>query len=401
MKSSKIEIKLEKQIESVAKTRKNALGFISWGERNIYPYQLSSLYYSSPTHKACIDFAVSSIIGGGIDYEKMGVNQEEIFPNYSETWDNVLRKCALDYSIYGSFAIQIIMNRDKKTFSFYHVEFSSIRCGSMDEDGVIPKYFICSDWTQVGRYKPIEIAAFGLTDKLEYGKPYLYVHKTYSPDSLYYPVPSYISAIKAIQTEIENLRFDLRATTNNFSATGILELNRCDTDEEKQELLQNITSMFSGSDNANSLIVTFKNDNDDSPIKFTSIDQNINKVDLFNENNKRSIERIISAHRIGSKQLIGYTSSNASLGGTGNEVRVAYQIYNSTKGNQDRLEIVDTFNRLMRLSGIEINLVLKPLELFVDETNNSVPAGNSQTDTSQDTSENNVEEKVTDNNGNN
>ena len=64
-----VKINMEKQVENTPIMRDSKRGWINYGTRNMYPLELSNLYYNSPTHKACIDFEVASIVGDGIDYE--------------------------------------------------------------------------------------------------------------------------------------------------------------------------------------------------------------------------------------------------------------------------------------------------------------------------------------------
>ena len=151
--SSVISIKMEKQVEGMARTNNSNRGWINWGNRNDYPLQLSNLYYNSPIHQSCVDFAVSAIVGGGVDYKKMKLTgQEEMRPNYMESWDSFIEKIALDYILYGAYAFQIIKNKDNKTYSFYHQPFSDVRCSPKDEDGVIILYWVSSVWTGLSKY---------------------------------------------------------------------------------------------------------------------------------------------------------------------------------------------------------------------------------------------------------
>ena len=69
--SSVISIKMEKQVEGTAKTNYSGRGWVNWGLKNDYPLQLSNLYYNSPIHQSCVDFAVSAILGNGVDYDKI------------------------------------------------------------------------------------------------------------------------------------------------------------------------------------------------------------------------------------------------------------------------------------------------------------------------------------------
>lgn len=400
--SKVIVTKLEKQVENAPRCNNSMRGWINWGVKNDFPLQLSNLYYNSPTHQSCVDFAVAAIIGDGIDYSKIPVTQEEVVPNYQETWDDFIEKIALDYIIYGAFAFQIIKNKDNKTYSFYHQSVSDVRCGEKDEDGVIQNYYISSDWTSLGKYPPIEMRSFGFQDdeELAQGVPYLFMSQSYSPDMLYYQMPRYMSACKAIQADIELQRYDLRSVTNNFSASGILTLNRIDDDEERKMILDNIEAMFQGSDNANSLMINFKNNDEEKPVEFTKFDKDVNNINLFESNNDRGIARILSAHRIPSKQLIGYDADTSMLGGEGNLLNVAFNLYNKTVASKNRSKIVGTINKMFKLNGIDVKIELKPLSFsvlqptsIVDETKDE--AINDVKDTYDG---DNVEEKITNNN---
>lgn len=397
--SSVISIKMEKQVESAPKTSNSNRGWIQFGSRNMYPLDLSNLFYNSVTHRACCEFAANAILGEGIDYDKMKLNdQEELVPNYNETWDDFIYNLALDYVVYGSYSFQIIKNKDNKTYSFYHQPISDVRCSPKNEDGDIETYWISSDWSNLAKYPPVELKSFTFNedDEINGGEPYIFVYQHYSPDMEYYWMPSYSSGIKSIQTEIELLRYDLRSVMNNFSASGVLSMNRIDDDEERKMVLENLESMFQGSDNANSLMITFKDNDSDNPVTFTRFDKDINNVNLFDSNNERTIERILSVHKIPSKQLIGFSSNNAQLGGTGNELSVAFNLYNKNVANRNRNAIISTINKMFKLNGVEVEVSLKPLNYNVLEPTSIVDRNENVTEDTKETySNDNLEDKQT------
>ena len=365
----------EKQMEGAPICKNSNRGWINWGRKNDYPIKLSELYFNSIIHKSCIDFAVTATLGDGIDYNAMNLDKTEIMPNYTETWDNFLKNITLDYLIYGSYAFQIIKNKDNKTFSFYHQPISSVRCSPRDEEGNINSYWISKDWTQIGKYIPIEIPRFGFQDEEEIKsqQPYLFVYEQYTPDLDYYSTPKYVGGIKAIQTELELIRYDLRTTKNNFSANGFLVLPRVETEQEKQILLNNIKNSFVGSDNANSLIITFSNgdENDSNVAKFIKIDKDSTNVNLFSEANERNIDRIVTAHRIPTKALIGMPTDSASLGGDGNMLNVSWNLYNKTVVQNNRNNIVNTINKMLNMNGVDTELILKPIDFNLTQNNNN------------------------------
>lgn len=371
-----LQTNFEKQMEGAPINRNSNRGWVNWGNRNDYPIKLSELYFNSIVHKSCVDFGVTAILGDGIDYQAMNMNETEVMPNNLQTWDELIRCLALDYILYGSYAFQIIRNKDGRTFSYYHQPISSVRCSPRDEEGNITSYWLCQDWTAVGKYPPIEIPRFGFQEEetINSGKPYLFVFESYTPDLDYYTTPKYVGGIKAIMTELELIRYDLRAVKNNFSANGFLVLPRVESDEERRELLNNIKNSFVGADNANSLVVTFSNgdENDSNVAKFVKIDKDSNNVNLFSESNSRNIDRIVTAHRIPSKALIGMPIDGATLGGGGNEVNVAWNLFNKTVATEYRNAILTTINKMFALNGVDTQLILKPLDFNLTDEEDKV-----------------------------
>ena len=371
-----LQTNFEKQMEGAPINKNSNRGWVNWGNRNDYPIKLSELYFNSIVHKSCVDFGVTAILGDGVDYQAMNMNETEVMPNNLQTWDELIRCLALDYILYGSYAFQIIRNKDGRTFSYYHQPISSVRCSPRDEEGNITSYWLCQDWTATGKYPPIEIPRFGFQEEetINSGKPYLFVYESYTPDLDYYTTPKYVGGIKAIMTELELIRYDLRAVKNNFSANGFLVLPRVESDEERRELLNNIKNSFVGADNANSLVVTFSNgdENDSNVAKFVKIDKDSNNVNLFSESNSRNIDRIVTAHRIPSKALIGMPIDGATLGGGGNEVNVAWNLFNKTVATEYRNAILTTINKMFALNGVDTELVLKPLDFNLTDEEDKV-----------------------------
>ncbi len=368
---------LDKQVIGTPMIRNSQRGWVNWGSKNDYPQNLSELYYNSSTHHSCVDFKVNAIVGEGIDYDKMKNFDSELVPNQNETWDNLIRSLAFDYVLYGSYAFQIIKNRDGKTYSFYHQPISSIRVSPRNEEGDIVSCWICEDWTNPSKYKPIEVKRFGFQEdeKIKIGETYLFYYETYQPDLDYYSMPDYAAGMKAIQSEIEYLRYDLRASVNNFSATGFLTLPQVETDEEKRKLIQGIRNDFTGSDNANNLIINFANTADiEAHIpRFTKIDAAVNNVGLFKDSNERCINRIVSTHRIPSKSLIGIPTDTASLGGDGNIMNVAFKLFSKTYVKQARNAILKSINSCLALNGVETKIVLKDLDFnLIDDSQSKV-----------------------------
>ena len=389
---------LEKQIEGSAITKKNALGWVNYGLKNNYPNLLLDLYNQSPTHRACINFGVQSIIGNGVDYDAMQIDGTQIIPNYAESWDDLIKNISLDYLIYGSYAIQIIRNRDGQTFSFWHMPLDKVRWSPYDEDGQITSYWISNDWSAQGENPPFEIQAFDMMEdsEIKNGKPYLYVYRQYSPAMTYYTQPHYQAGIKAIQSEIEYVNYDLKTTVNGFVPSGMLVLNEVETDEQRQAIIKNVTQMFQGTDNANSVMVTFRNNVDEQKPEFVPFSANQGNINLYASANERTVSRILASHQIPNASLVGMPDiGQTGFASEADKLETAYQLYNKLTGNSNRMAVIRTLNQMFKMNGVDVEVVMKPLS-FIDFGNDANVEERTKPSNNVDNEEkkNNEEEKV-------
>ena len=356
--------KLEKQIENTPITKNSSMGWIKWGLSNNYPNMLLDLYAQSPTHHSACEFAIASIVGNGVDFDKMKLNGDEVVPNMNQTWDEVIKALATDYIIFGSYALEVIQNKDGVTYSFYHIPLDKVRWSEYDELGEIPSYWVSNDWTAIGLNPPIEIEALKISAdmKLEKGKPYLYVYRTYSPTCTYYQQPHYAAAITSIQSEIEFVRHDLKSAVNNFVPSGMLCMNQMESDEERQAVLNNIQSLFTGTNNSNALMVTFRDNVEAQDPTFVPFTANAGNVNIYADSNQRTINRVLCGHQIPNACLIGLPDlGNSGFASEADKLEVSYQLYNKLTGNKNRMAVIRTINQMLALNGIDTEIIMKPL----------------------------------------
>ena len=357
-----LNINMEKQIPNAPTCRLNPQGFINWGNINDFPQMLTGLYYSSSTHKSCVDFLVTAICGESIDTDSM-------MANYGETWDSFISKLAMDLVLFGGYSFQVIMNKDGKTYSFFHEPFNNVRCGKPDEDGNISEMWVCKDWTETAKNRPFVLPRFGFNEdeRIEKGKAYLFYYSRYSVDSEYYPLPHYYGALKAIQTEAELLRYDLKSVLNNFSANGVVALDRIDDEKERKQVIDGIQKMFTGAENSNTVMITFKNNSEDNPVTFTPFDKDISNVNLFADNNSRTVDRILSAHRIANPTLIGLPNSGTGFANEGALLEASFNLLNKTVINNMRKEITMTINKMFKINGVNDTIKITPLSFNLSQ----------------------------------
>lgn len=379
----------DKQIENAPIIKKNMqYDIIQYGSKNCYPYDLISLYNTSVTMKACVDFATNAIIGEGIDLEAMKINDSDLQnPNYYTDWGSFVRALAFDFTLYSAFAFQIIKNKDGKTYSFFHQPIETVRLEEMDEDGVINNAYLCKDWSAPSKYHPIKMPLFGFQSEREIpkGEPYLFYHRQYNPVNAYYGLPTYASALNAIQAEAQHQIHNLKCITNGFTPVGAITLPSVETDEEREALINNITNMFTGAYNSNNLLITFRDNIEDKPIDFTPFTTNNGNVNLYADATERTVNWIMAGFKIPSKALIGYPLDSLGFSNSAEYLESAFALYNVNVANNNRKEILDVINNLFKMNGVDTQIILKPLHYrIIDEENTANQKVNSKTTTEDD-----------------
>lgn len=386
-------LKFEKQIDNAPITRYNAqYNIINYGIKNDYPYELISLYNSSVTMKACVDFATNAIIGEGVDLDAMQIKSEDLQnPNYYMSWTEFIRALAFDFSLYSAFAFQIIKNKDNKSYSFFPQPIETIRLEEMDEDGVINNAYLCKDWSATGQNIPVKIPMFGFQSEKEIpmGVPYLLYHKQYNPVNAYYGLPTYSSAINAIQCEAQYQLWELKNIVNGFVPSGMLTLPEVETDEQRRAIINNIQNMFVGAENTNSLMINFRNSIEDKPVEFTPFTAPTSNVNLYEAANERTVNRIMAGFKIPSKALIGFPADKTGFSNSGEYMESAFALYNVNVANNARKEILDTVNNLFKMNGVDVQLQLKPLNYRINDASTSTNV----TPTTETKDEDDVEER--------
>ncbi len=375
--------KFEKQIANTPITKNSLLGWRKWGSDNLYCNHLLDLYSQSPTHHSACQFAITSIVANGVDFAAMGLNGDEVVPNSHQTWDDVIRGLATDYILYGSYALQVVKNRDNKTFSFFNIGLDKVRWGEYDDSGNIPYYYISADWSALGENPPTRIDALDLSndENLSMGVPYLYVYRTYTPTQTYYTQPTYAAAIQAIQSEIEFVQHDLKSATNNFVPSGMLVLNDVETDTERQAIIDNVNKMFVGTSNSNSLIISFRNNIEENTPSFVPFTANNGNVNIYADANERTINRILCAHQIPNASLIGMPDLvGSAFASEADKLEVSYQLYNKLTGNYNRMAVIRTLNQMLKMNGIDTEIIMRPLS-FEDFGNDADVEERTEADT--------------------
>ena len=327
--------------------------------KNRYPEYLLDLYRRSAKNHAIINSKKDYVVGQGWAVNAEGLDtlglarlQEFInHPNQYESLNDILEKVALDYELYNGFALEIVYNQlNDKIAAVYHADFARYRS---NDDGSC--YYYSEDWS---KHNPVveKIEAFNWKEPS--GKQLLYV-KGYSPDCKYYPLPTYLGSTSYIELDTEIANFHLNSCKSGFVGGTIVSFHNGEPTVEEQEQIENqIVSKFSGTDNANSIVLNFA----DSKERGVEIQQlNGNDFDKrFDILNKTVQREIYAGHQVTDPALFGIKEDGIFT--SRNQLVDSFELFQNTYINNRQQFIERVFNELASLQGLSNRLYIQDTE---------------------------------------
>jgi hypothetical protein len=361
-------------------TEKNLKGFIQYGLYNDFPEYLIYLFNNSAINNTAIHATVDAIVGEGLVCDQSHLLDEA--NNEGESWNDIFKKTALDYKLYGGFAWEVIWSKDRTRIAeIYHVDFSWLRAKEKNERGKIPGYYISDEWAEkyrfgggMGLYN--QAASTGILPDLPYLPVFnakkkdaepkqIFVYNPYRPGQRYYPLPDYVGALRVIDLDSEVDNFHISNIKNGLAPSlAITTFTNADIDQ-RNDIEAMLRLQYQGSGNAGQLMYMDVDSPENAP-QITPINGN-GSDDYYIAINDMVREKILTAHRITSPEIFGIMTPG-KLGGK-DEVTDAYLLFLNTvirPYQQILLSEVENFLHLMFPSAGEFSVGVQQLRLFSD-----------------------------------
>lgn len=329
--------------------------YVRFGVDNNYPQDAIDLANSSPLQKAILENKLSYLWGAGLSE----VEDNIYSPNLGESWSELLRKCMTDWVYLEAFAVQVIMSEGSK-FLFYHQPVDQVRLGQYNDQNVIEKSYICTNWLKGNRQDIREIKMWG-TETPKRGERYLMYFKKHQIGEYYYAIPSWMSAANYIAADAALSKYYNNYIRNNFSANIAIRYPIEPPEDKKAELYQNLQKAFGGSDNAGNILLLF-GENGNTP-EIQPI-ESVN-ADLYNSVADTIKLAIVSANRLTSPILAGISTSSG-FSSKSDEMIAASVQYKLTVINPERQFILSAFNDLLNMNGYPRVLAIEDYNLTAE-----------------------------------
>ena len=291
------------------------------GLDNLMPYIYLDLLKST-IHSAIINTKQFYIVGNGLSGGEPTLNMQ------LQTKD-ILAKLASDITIYNGYALKFVYSKDlTKIATVEHVPMCNLRY-SIDADGNINGVAISEDQINYRRkkLKPVQYPLFDPTLASEQPVQ-VYIYSAYSPLQGYYPIPDYSGGIDYISIDGRLGTYHLNNVKRGFTPTSIVTFpSRMLDEDQEREVVRQFEEFYTGEKEVKSLFL-FGEPTADGEVRAPKIEsyEASKNVDLYNQLNEITTQKIITTHQLFSPVLASLPGSG-SLGGNSNEILVAYDLF--------------------------------------------------------------------------
>lgn len=338
---------------------KSGKDWILYGDNNLYPQELITMFNRSAKHNAIVTGKSEYILGQGIkpkneaEVEKFNALEFSLFGDNGA--NNTLYKIALDLELFNGYALEMIPSLDKKRWKINHIDFSKIRS---NKDG--SAYYYSEDWSSFAQsaektgletYKPYRPNV--------YEKSILYF-KSYRPKSGLdtYPLPDYIGCMAYIECDYQISNFHVNNLRNGFTGATIINFFTGEpTLEEQKSIERKLKKKFSGTDNAGGIVLVFSDSKSKEPRIENILPSDFDKQ--FDILNKTVQQEIFTGHKVTSPSLFGIRTESAF---SKTEVSEAYQMFQNVYIRQRREKILTSLDKIVSQYGITDGLEFINLE---------------------------------------
>lgn len=345
--------------------------YIKFGEYNDFPNELMRLFTHSSIHNTCINAVVEAISGEGLTSDHPEILDHA--NNEGETWQQILTKVALDYKLFGAFALEVIWSMDRTRIAeVYHMDYTYLRAKEKTLRGKIPGYYIWDEW---GEKYSWNIQTY-LNDipYLPVFNPFtkdaepkqIFVHSPYRPGQKYYALPDYIGAYKVIELDAEVDNFHINNIRNGLAPSLAITTFTNANEDEREAIEHMLRLQYQGTNNAGTLVYMDVDSPENAPI-ITPIPQN-GADEYYTQINDLVTQKILTAHRITSPMMLGI-KTEGQLGGR-DETIDAYLLFTNTVIKPFQQDILDAFHKILEYkTGLpEFSLGIQQTKLYSDGT---------------------------------
>ena len=356
--------------------RSTAGEHIKFGVQDDFPQIIDKLMRMSPVHSGILTKKAKMVVGKDIEYNSEFLPTKKAQAELKAFMKNcggantgmydVLTHASFQYEKSGAFALYVRWSKDRsKIVELKSLDIKGVRAQEPNASGDVTHYIVRRNFGQgadaMQHNAPRLIPAFNKFDKSQ-REAVLYVMNPFSGND-YYGVPNYISAFHYISADFAFGKHIKNSAENGFTPKVMATfVGRNMSPEQKAKEYAAFKESFTGVDGEQALLAWVKKPEDAPKIQSLDISNLDKTVDVLAKLNDA---KILTAHNVTSPTLFGVMVSG-KLGGTGNELVSAYQIFRATETLPNREMLIGGVNRILSTIGLdkmELSIVEEPINL--------------------------------------
>lgn len=312
---------------------------VMWGSNNQYPEYIWNLYTDTTTLRTIVNGIADYVVGDGVHSNIAMLGDEEA--------EDMVRNLAMDYALYGGYAIDCERSKAGKVVKTMPLDLKCIRSSEHNDF-----LYYSKKWGKGYRNDYVPYSVFN-PQGLERSSIYLYKNSS----KTVYPL-SFLATDAALAAESERMiaEFHLNQIDNGFSSDFIINMNNgTPTSEEQEEIEDNFNEKFCGHQNAGRPVIAFNADKDHA----VTI-ENIKSEDYgqkYQSLKEHCTKKLFQAYR--ALPILFGTPSEQS-GFAVQNYEDAFKLFNRTMIEPIQKKIANSFNLIY---GVEQSLVFTPFSL--------------------------------------
>ena len=336
--------------------------WVEFGVDNNYYGFLIDCYTNSTTQNAIVNNVSRLVYGKGLSATDGSRKPNDYATMMALFSKDCVRYLVSDLKLLGQCAMQVIYTKDRKKIAqVEHIPIQLLRAEKCNEDGKIEAYYYSDDWTDIKKYHPKRIPAFGCSkEDIE-----IYFVKPYSVGLKYYALPDYIGCLPYCTLEESISEYLINEVNNGFSSRSVINFNNGQPSDDQQQMIKNkVLSQLTGT-TGEKVIVSFNN-NVESKTTVDAMPVN-DAPDLYSTLAEECLRKIMLGNNVTSPLLFGIASSNG-FSSNSDELKDSFILFDNMVIRPMQELLLDAFDNILAYNGISLNLyfkTLKPLE-FTD-----------------------------------
>lgn len=343
--------------------RTNKGEYIKFGVQDDFPTILDKMLRQSPVHAGILTKKAKMVVGRDLEYDdsflptkKSRAELRAFVRNCSggnKGIYEVMTHAAFQYEKSGAYALYVRWNKERtKIIELKSLDIKGVRAAEPNAKGEVTHYIIRRQFGQgadaMQHNDAKRVQAFNKFDKSQ-TEAILYVANPFSGNE-YYGIPNYISAFHYISADFAFGKHIKNSAENGFTPKVMATfVGRNMSPEQKAKEYEAFKNSFTGTDGEQALLA-WVNKPEDAPqirsLDVSNLDKTVDVLARLNDS------KILTAHNVTSPTLFGVMVSG-KLGGTGNELVAAYQIFRSTETLPNREILLGGINRILATVGYD------------------------------------------------